>query len=347
MAPNALARADHRRTTVRLSVLSLLVGLTLSPTRAQADAATAEALFRQGKDLMAKKAYAEACPKLAESQRLDPATGTLLALALCYEQAGQTASAWSTYADVVARARIDGNAEREQAARTRAAALEPRLARLTVKVPASVAALSDVEVKRDEVVLGAATFGQALPVDPGVHAVEVRASGKRPWSRRIEVAASGRVVVDVPELGAAPVMALTTPPTPVAAPPPAAVRTVAPVREREGRSSVRLASWITGGAGVLALGLGGVFAAQAVSKNRDSNTNCDGNVCNAQGKSDRDDARASGNTATGALVAGVVLVATGVTLFVVSRPGATVSRWQVGPSLAAGQGGLWMQGSFR
>src|SRR5262245_53123818 len=67
-----------------------------------AEVAVAEALFRQGKDLLAAGKTSEACPKLAESQRIDPAGGTLIALALCYEADGKTASAWVVFGEAQA-----------------------------------------------------------------------------------------------------------------------------------------------------------------------------------------------------------------------------------------------------
>jgi hypothetical protein len=72
-------------------------------------------------------------------------------------------------------------------------------------------------------------------------------------------------------------------------------------------------------AGVVAVGIGAVFGAQAISKNNDSKSGCDGNVCDAAGKQARLDAISAGNKATVAMVIGGALVATGTVLFLVGR----------------------------
>jgi len=52
-------------------------------------------LFQKGVELMAIGKSAEACEKFDSSHQLDPALGTMLRLADCYERTGKTASAYS------------------------------------------------------------------------------------------------------------------------------------------------------------------------------------------------------------------------------------------------------------
>jgi hypothetical protein len=166
----------------------------------ETDVALAEALFQQGKRLLEKGDVAAACPKLAESQRLDEATGTLLALAMCHESEGRLASAWAEYAEVVARAQTEGRTDRERAARQSVRALEPRLSTLTIVVP-DAAAIDGLEVARDGVPLNAAGWSTAVPVDPGPHVVTARAPGRISWSASLPIGAvADRVTVTVPVL---------------------------------------------------------------------------------------------------------------------------------------------------
>src|SRR5579871_3417882 len=119
----------------KLAAIALLLAVASAPRVARAqgaeDKAAAEAAFDEGKKLMAAHAYAEACPKLAESQRLDPGIGTMLGLADCYEKNGQTASAWAEFREAagVAARKQD---RRESLARENATRLEPLLTRLVI-----------------------------------------------------------------------------------------------------------------------------------------------------------------------------------------------------------------------
>src|SRR3954469_3989630 len=104
---------------------------TVTPRVAHAtDPATAQALFDQGRKLMGQERWAEACPKLEESQRLDPAGGTLLHLALCREHEGRIATAWALYQDAALQAKRDNRKDRAKIAQDRVDALSSRLPRL-------------------------------------------------------------------------------------------------------------------------------------------------------------------------------------------------------------------------
>jgi hypothetical protein len=80
----------HRSILVRV-----MLGLSFVTRAASADSAAAEALFREGRDAAKHGDLETACADFAESQRLDPAPGTLLNLAECEEKLGRVASACS------------------------------------------------------------------------------------------------------------------------------------------------------------------------------------------------------------------------------------------------------------
>src|SRR5258708_39530923 len=110
-----------------LASAALLAGASNAGAQGASDAATAQALFDAGRTLMSAGNYAAACPKLADSQRLDPGAGTLMNLAACYEKNGQTASAWATFLEAAPAARAGGHPEWEAHAKERAAALAKAL----------------------------------------------------------------------------------------------------------------------------------------------------------------------------------------------------------------------------
>jgi serine/threonine-protein kinase len=285
----------------------LVLGAGFSANRATAQSAeanrmAAETLFVEAKRLMEAGQYSQACPKLADSQRIDPAVGTLLNLALCYERLGKLASAWSTYREAAAAARSAGQTEREGVARQRGSALEPRLGRLTITVPPALASVEGLEVRVDGNTMPASLWGVAAPVDPGDHTVEVSAKGKKPWSTRIQVAPPSQPTVIVPNLENSPI----EPKAPVA--PETAVMPGS-------KSSQRTIALVLGGTGVAALAAGAFFGISARSTYHQADGDCSTkNVCNAAGTDLRNSAYGKATVSTiafgvggAALVSAVVL----------------------------------------
>ncbi len=313
----------------------------------------AETLFREAKVLMSAGNLRDACPKFAESFRQDPGTGTLLALAVCQEQSGKLASAWASYNAVVGRARGEGQTERERAARERAAALEPRLSKLTIEVPPEVAALPGLAILRDGEPMPVAAWGIAIPLDPGIHLVEAVADDKPKLSRRFTFKKDGgRKVIRI-EFDEEEAQVETEPEIEEVPPPPKPARASTPRRvELTGPSpateptSLRTASWIVGGAGIVALGVAGGYALHARSLDADSKTkdHCSASRgCDEYGERKNRDALAAGNLATGFFVGGTVLLGAAVTLFVVGAP-ETSAGLQVLPELGAYSAGVSVGG---
>jgi hypothetical protein len=176
--------------------------VSIAPARAQApppatNKVAAEALFEDGRRLVAAGSFAEACPKFADSQRLDPSPGTLLNLASCYEKLGRSATAWATYREAASAANAAGRGEYLATAQRHAEALAPTLARVTVTVAEPMEGL---QVLRDGVRVERAEWGAPIPIDPGTHSIEASAAGHKGWTSAFEVPKDGaQVSVSVPQ----------------------------------------------------------------------------------------------------------------------------------------------------
>jgi hypothetical protein len=180
---------------------------------AHADESEGERLFKEGRALMLAGRFAEACPVLEESQRVEPHGGTLLNVAACHERIGRVATAWAEFHDALAAARAEGHDDRRKLAEERIAALSPRLPWLVVTVTAE-AADEGARVTFDGVEIQRIAWGKDMPIDPGEHAVVVTAPGRveRRWTL---VAREGeRQTVEIRGL-----LAVAPPPEPAPAPP--------------------------------------------------------------------------------------------------------------------------------
>src|SRR5262245_26602443 len=113
---------------------SALSGAARAQSPSPAETAVAETLFKKGRELLEAGKVSEACPKLAESQRIDPRLGTLLNLAACHAQEGKIASAWAEFTDAATKAERAGQQERAKLAHEQARELEKRLSFVSITV---------------------------------------------------------------------------------------------------------------------------------------------------------------------------------------------------------------------
>lgn len=331
-----------------LATLLLIAAASLaaSPAHAQ-DAAGAEVLFQQAHRLFEEKRYAEACPKFAESYRLDKVSGALLALASCHEVEGKLATAWSEFVEVGALARREGKNDRADAATQRAAQLAPKLAKITIALAQGADTVQGLVVKRDGVVIGASAFGAPQPVDRGEHVIEATAPGRAPFAKRVSIADGATELVPIPILPDATAAAVAPAPTP--APPPQSTEPAQAAPPKEAKPfPLRTLGIVTGAVGVVVIGAGAYFGFDAIRKNDDSNkTGCNGDVCTGAGKQARLDAVSAGNTATALVVVGGVLAAGGLTMILVGGPSSDAApAVAAAPQVGRDSAGFSLTGRF-
>lgn len=245
--------------------------------RAQSrDPAAADALFQAGRALAKKGDFAAACPKFAESHRLDPAAGTLLNLAECEERAGKLASAWQSYAQ--ARDMMQANDDRLAFTVEHITSLQRRLPKLVVRAPSRTPGM---RIVRDgSVELGEASLGVPIPVDPGSHTLEVTTPNNHAARFQVNVHLGETREIEVavgPPLEARPaeVRAVEAP------------RADAPSPD----STRRTLQWVSAGVGVAGLTVGAVTGIMALDAASTYKAHCTPK-CDATGL----DAASSGQT---------------------------------------------------
>jgi hypothetical protein len=313
------ARRRPRSPQMTRALLVAIAALTLTlPAAAQTDPVAAQALFDEAKRLMASGNAAAACPKLAESQRLDPGVGTLLNLGECYESIGKLARAWATFREAEAMAFHEGQLARANWAKGRAAQLETKLVQLTVDVP-EAARVPSLEVVRDGEVLREPLWGSAVPVDPGDHVVEARAPGYKPFSTHV-TAAHDPIVVRIEPLEHE-ATAPEPPPPAIDTTPPVTIETLPPEpKPIEPSATLRNLGFVTGGVGLAGVGLGALFGVLAIDRdNAARGAGCDTTTCPTPGAlAISQDAKSFAVASDVAFAVGGVLVATGIVFLVVA-----------------------------
>jgi hypothetical protein len=288
------------RAKLGLSGLLLASALLLS-ARARADdtrdPAAAEELFRQGRAASQKQDFTTACAKFRESNRLDPAVGTVFNIADCEEKLGRLATSWTLFQEVVQR--LPNDDERRTIASERARSLEGRVPTLTIHLAHSDR--DDVVVRRDGVVLGAASLETALPVDPGEHTVMVEAPGTQSavFTSRVGAGEHASLEVKVGTVSTATQQGLAT------------LGGSSPAADQPSHT----AAYVVGGIGVAGLVTGVVAGLIVLSKKSTVDSECVGKVCSQAGVNAASSGKTFGVVTTVGLLTGALGLGTATYLF--------------------------------
>jgi hypothetical protein len=148
--------------------------LNAKPARAQESAATADVLFNDARAAMAAKKFDVACAKFRESNRLDPAVGTLFNLANCEAQRGQLVTAWTLYRQVLEKLPPDDS--RVPIAKAQVQSLDARIPRLKIRARGEMPAATVVTVAG--LALSPASLDSSLLLNPGRYAISVASPGR-------------------------------------------------------------------------------------------------------------------------------------------------------------------------
>jgi hypothetical protein len=327
--------------TARRAFIAVLVGalgvtaVASAQQPSTSDKAIAERLYNDAIVLMQHNDYAGACPKFAESLRMQSGIGTMLRLADCYEKQGKLASAWAQFREA-AEIADKASDSRAAIARQRASAVEPRVSTLTIVVPPAAVA-EGLEIKRDGSLVGRGQWGAPIPVDSGSYTVSASAPHRAAWSATVQVAgehASQSISIPVLKVDDTPAAGTPLVPPPVGSADSTSHPPIVPPPPASGGLSTRQILGISiGGAGIIGLGLGTYFGLHAKSLYDSSNASgCDtSDNCTQDGGRIRNSARDSAMGANIAFTLGLAAIAGGAVIyFTAPKEGGSDSAPRVG-----------------
>lgn len=277
--------------------------------------------------LMASGRIREACPKYAESYRLDPQLGALLHWADCLEQDGKLASAYAAFRDAAELASRAGD-RREEFALGRVRLLEKRLSRVILSTPKGPLP-TKAAIYLDTLRIVESSLGVGIALDPGEHTVRASAPGFESFSTTFTVSGEGQVQhVEIPPLKA---IFRPSPSRSASAP---LTLSQGPAVERQGNETRKWIGVGVSGAGIVAIGVGAAFLADMLHLLDERDALCPRDPCSAGTDRSRvraleSDARRAQTWALGLSIGGVVAATAGLVLYLGSRDEPTALRaWQ-------------------
>ncbi len=325
-----------------MRLFSSVVTLALIASVAMADPASkkrADKLFEDGRKYLANAEYSLACTAFEQSQSADPAIGTQLNIALCYEKWGKLATAYAVYLDTERAAR-ELKDKRSTVARRQADALEPKLARLRVTLPDGVDPYAIYLLDAKEI--DAAKLASELVLDVGAHVIEARVAGMPPSKNEITLKAGQRAKLEL-EVPVAQVK--PQPPEPVAVQP-------APTPAQPAPQSTRSGPMLFGGiglavAGAAAMGVASYIALDARSDYDAVKERCPDSMCPSLADFEATrDARDRARTMTWVFAGGAAVAVVGTILIVTSKRSAPRESISVTPIVGDNAAGIAIGGAL-
>ncbi|MGZ6083852.1 MAG: tetratricopeptide repeat protein [Polyangiales bacterium] len=269
----------------------------------------AQAKFVKGRDLFAKKKYAEALEQFRGSMEIVASPNARLYAARSLREMGKLVEAYVEFGrtEIEAKELAPQDPRYVKTGESAAAErkeIEPKLGFVTIKID-HASDTTSIEVGGEEV--KRAQWGEATPVMAGSTKILVKTPGAPTIERTVTVTAGEKseLHIDATAPNGEPPVVKTEEPKP-------------PTPEAPAQSNgLRTWSYVAGGVGIAGLATFGIFGAMSRSKYNDLKDSCHG-PCPPSRQSDIDSGKRSQTIANIGLVVGVIGVATGVTLFVLS-----------------------------
>ena len=201
--------ADVRLTATRTRrepdrALSFKIAAVVLPTFAAVAVASAEtkteradALFREGRQLMASGDLSAACAKFSQSNQVEASIGALLNLGECEIRRDDPAAAWLAFRRAQLLAKTRGDSDRAEFAVARMQEVKPRLGFVSLEIAPRWQGAENLTVHVDDRPLLGPEIDRPIPLNPGTHKLVVSADGARPLERQVAGSAGESLAVEI------------------------------------------------------------------------------------------------------------------------------------------------------
>jgi hypothetical protein len=292
--------------------------------------AGAQKTYEAGTKLYDSRHFEEALAAFRASYQIVASPNSHLMMARCIRDLGRNAEAYREYEAVAAEASSKGDKYKS----TAAAAIEerdelrPKVALLTIRLPD---APPEFTVKVGPGTVAKGEIGTALAFDAGPTVVIAEAPDGA--TARAEVTLTAGATSEVE-------LRLVKPEVKVAAPPPAPV---APPPPPPSPSPLRTWAYVAGGVGAAGFITFGIFGAMTSSKYSSLESACPDKQCSPDKQGDIDSGKTYQTVANIGLGVGIVGIAAGATLFVLSL---NQPKDETAPKVGLGLGSATVSGRF-